>query len=48
MNILLAFLSIWSVFGYDSSLAHQLTAFSFAAYCHPDDILNWNVGAISE
>lgn len=48
MKILFVLLAIVSAFNYDPSLANELTALSFAAYCHPDDILNWNVGTISQ
>ncbi|CAD8108992.1 unnamed protein product [Paramecium sonneborni] len=48
MKILFVLLAIVNAFNYDPALANELTAFSFAAYCNLEDILNWNVGTISE
>ncbi|CAK84420.1 unnamed protein product (macronuclear) [Paramecium tetraurelia] len=48
MKIFFALIAIVSAFYYDPSIANELTALSFAAYCHPEDILSWNVGTISQ
>ena len=48
MKIFFVLLAIACAFDYDPALADQLVAFSFAAYCDPEDILNWNVGTISQ
>jgi len=48
MKFLLVLLALAIAFEYDESLARQLTAFSFGAYCEINDITNWNTGTISE
>lgn len=48
MKYLFVLIAIVSAFDYDPALANQLIAFSFAAYCQPENILNWNVGTISQ
>lgn len=48
MKFLVVLLAVVAAFVYDESLASQLTAFSFGAYCEINDINNWNTGAISE
>ncbi|CAD8184972.1 unnamed protein product [Paramecium octaurelia] len=48
MKYLLVLIAIVSAFDYDPALANQLTAFSFAAYCNPENILSWDVGTISQ
>ncbi|CAK65397.1 unnamed protein product (macronuclear) [Paramecium tetraurelia] len=48
MKFLVVLLALAAAFDYDESLASQLTAFSFGAYCEIEDINNWNTGAISE
>ncbi|CAD8103892.1 unnamed protein product [Paramecium sonneborni] len=48
MKYLVILLGLVAAFEYDESLAHQLTAFSFGAYCDINDLINWNAGQISE